>query len=187
MDPLIQALIAQMLSKQNDTGGLEQELGAYDLMGPEGFRQHSNMGTLDQRAALAAKESQGQQQMVADQLAQMQEFSKPQGKNYGSVAGNIMGGLGDIVRQVGGAYGQSKLRGQMGDMQKQGMAAQTGFLDKMDAGRLEAGKAQMEAQRKFLERLQALEAQRRPMQTTPGATPNFGLQGLTMDPSLMGY
>jgi hypothetical protein len=143
-------MLFQALVGRDQKGGMEQELAAYDAMGPEGFKAHSNMGTLDERGALAAQESRAQQEMVQQQLAEMAKFGEAQNKNYGSVAGNVLGGAGDIIRQLTGGIRSGQLRGQQADLAKQGMAAQTGILDQKDAGRMAAGNAQMEALRKVL-------------------------------------
>ncbi len=157
------AQILQALLAQEGGGGMEQELAAYDAMGPQGFRAHSNMGTLDERAALAAQGSRAQQEMVMQQLAQAQQLGQPRGRNYGSVAGNIAGGLGDIAGVIGGGIRAHQLQGQQADLAKQGLAAQTGLLDQKDAGRWASGTAQMEASRKIVE--DAL-SRRRPQQAT---------------------
>ena len=158
------------MEQDDGSGGLGQELGAYDQLGPEGFRKMTGMGTLDERGNL-----------IAQQLAQAQEFSRPQGRNYGSVAGNILGGLGDIVRQVGGGLQTQGLQGQ-----------QRGILDQKDAGRFDAGSARYEAMRRFMEKKQAQQQMQPPPPAQPmGANwnkqgPGLGIAGLTLDPSLFG-
>ncbi len=176
--PGFMAMLKAMMDREG-VGAMRQEVGAYDALGADGFRAHSNLGTVDERSRLAAQDSQAQQQMVMSQLEQMQKASEPQNRNYGSVAGNILGGVGDIARQVGGAYASNKLMGKQADLAKQGMAAQTGFLDQKDAGRLASGNAEMSAKRKILD---ALISQKQ--QPTAGAQGGFGLQGLQFDPSL---
>jgi hypothetical protein len=180
MSPEFYEILKHALFAQG-RGGMEQERAAYDQMGPEGFKQHSNMGTLDERGALASQESQAQQQMVMQQLDQMQKASAPRNHNYGTAAGNILGGVGDIARQIGGAYASNNLMSKQADLAKQNQAAQLAILDKKDAGRLASGTAQMEAIKKLQEAIQRQGG----MGQQPGA--GFGLQGLQFDPSLMGY
>jgi hypothetical protein len=169
-----------MMSQQ--MGGMEQELAAYQALGPEGFQAHSNLGTNDERAALAAAESRANQDMVAKQLAAAEQFGQPSGRRYSTAGGAIGGGISDILKQVGGGIRTHQLQGQQSDLMKQGQAAQTGLLDAKDEARAASGKAQMEAI------VQALAKRQQPqpmMGQQPGA--GFGLQGPQFDPSLMGY
>lgn len=168
---------------QQQMGGQEQELAAYRALGPEGFRAHSNLGTNDERGALAAAESRANQDMVTRQLAQAQELGQPQGKNYGTVAGNIAGGLGDIARQVGGGIRTHQLQGQQAELMKRGQADQLALLKQKDDVRAASGTAQMEAFQKLRDAYVA--RQQGAMTGQPGRS-GFGLQGLQSDPSLSG-
>ncbi len=179
LPPEVQQMLVQALLGRDNRGGMQQELAAYDQMGPQGFAAHSNLGTMEDRRALAAQDSKAQQDMVAQQLAQAQKFGEPQNRNYGTVAGNILGGVGDLARQVGGAIRSNKLGQQQADIAKQGMAAQASMLDKMDATRAQSGTAQMEAIRKIQEALMARQNGAMPGQQS-GA--GFGLPDLQFNP-----
>lgn len=52
------------------------------------------------------------QAALAEQLAQAQALQKPRGQNYGTVAGNTMGGLADLLRQGTGMLQERGARGQ---------------------------------------------------------------------------
>ncbi len=177
---MMQALIQAMMAQDSGRAGLEQERLAYQAMGPEGFKQHVGMGTLDERSAMAAQESQVQQDMVAKQLAQIESASAPRNQNYGNAGANIMGGIGDIARQMAGAYRSNKLMGQQKDMAAQAAATQKGFLDQKDAGRLAAGDARYKGMQQWIE---AQKAGQTPGMV-PGQTAGFGVPGLQMDPAL---
>lgn len=91
----------------------EADYELYAGLDPEALKQLLGLGTLDDRGAL-----------LQQQMGQAQQFTQPVGKNYGTVGGNIAGGLGDIARQFIGGRQVAGLQGQ-----------QTGLLDQRDAGR----------------------------------------------------
>lgn len=178
-EALIQAYVAQQMMGQNR--GMQQEVALHEQLGPEGVAQQANLGSIDERKALAAQQAQAQQMALAQQLSQADEFGKPQGKNYHSVAGNVVGGIGDIIRQVGGGIMASKLRGQQADMMGQANAAQNAFLGQQDKGRLDFSNASYEA----LKRALAQQGGGMQMPQQPQQSP-FGLTSPGLDPSLFG-
>lgn len=171
MDELLQALLARAMAKDSGWGadqGMQDkrdQLAVFDQLGPEGMRQQSNLGTLDERGRLAGDQQQAQMMALAQQLGQAQQMSQPVGKDYGSVAGNIAGGLGDVARQVGGGIRMHQLEGQQAEMLKQGGATQAGLLTQKDDGRLAGRTAQMNALR------QALMSQPAPQAPMPAGGP----------------
>lgn len=171
------------MQQDDGTAGLEQELMGFEAMGPEGFRQHVGLGTLDQRGALARQGTADQMGMLGQQMEQAQAFARPVGKDYGTVGGNIGGGIGDALKQFVGQRQMASIGGKQADLLQQGQAAQTGILDQQDAGRLSSGNARFEAMKQFL-------AKRQQPQQAPGMSPapqrSFGLSGLTLDPTLFG-
>lgn len=105
------------------------ELAIYDRMGPEAFKKHVGMGTLDERGAL-----------LEQQLKQAQALRQPQGKEYSTVAGNLLGGMGDIFRGVAGGMKESQLQ-----------ERQLALLGQKDEGRLKYDQTYMEELRKLLQ------------------------------------
>jgi hypothetical protein len=181
MDEILKQLLERAMQKDTTWPDMQQEVGAYDALGPEGFRRHSNMGTLDERGALAQRQNQGELGMLQGQLEQAQQLSQPVGKNYGTVAGNIAGGVGDIIKQLGGGIRTHQLQGQQADMMKAGMGAQAGILDQKDQGRFDSGAAEMEAKRKLIEAMLAREQQPRAPSMGQQAG-GFGLPDLQFNP-----
>ncbi len=153
LEMLLQAMMKQQGGGQGD-GAMRLELDGLEAMSPAELAQHTGMDTLGRRGDLAAQESRAQQQMVMDQLAQAQEFGRAQNKNYGSVAGNVIGGVGDIIRGVSGGLQGHQLRGQQAELLKQGQAARSGWLDKEDSGNLLGANKDMAALKKALLRQQ---------------------------------
>lgn len=151
MDELIKALMAQQA--QRDSGGIRQELGIYDHLGPEGMRKQTDLGTMDERRALAAHQSQAQMAMIQQQLAQAQKMGEPRGTNYGSVAGNIGGGIGDIFRQIGGGIRTHQLGDQQNALLQRSEAMQNDLLGKQDQGRADYGTARMDAMRELVQQM----------------------------------
>jgi hypothetical protein len=153
----MQMLMAMM--GNDGTGALQQELGAYDAMGPAGFKQHVGMGTLDQRGDLARQNTQDQSALMQQQMAMAEALRKPRDTGpRTNVTSAILGGVGDIARDLGGAYMQHKIGQKNEAAVAQGLAQQQGLLDKMDAGRQSYGDARYD----------------------------IGMPGLTLDPSLFG-
>lgn len=67
-------------------------------MDPETLKQLLGMGTLDERG-----------QLLQQQMAQAEALRQPQGGNYSSVGGAIGGGIGDVLRGLGGGLAQAGL------------------------------------------------------------------------------
>lgn len=128
MDPLMQALMMQMTKRDDGMGGLKQELAGYDALGPGGYKQLTEMGTLDERNGLLE-----QQMAMADALRQQQPLNRK------TATGQIGAGLGNILGALGGGIRAHQLQGE-----------QEGLLDKKDSGRLMAGNARFSGTRNFL-------------------------------------
>ncbi len=184
MTPEEMQMLAAMMGNDG-TGVLRQELGAYKAMGPQGFAQHTGMGTLEQRGQLAQQNTQDQSAQVQQQMAMAEALRKPRDTGpRTNVASAILGGVGDIARDMGGMYMQHKL-GQKGDaLRAQGLAQQTAILDKMDAGRLNAGNARYGSMEQLLAEALRQQPQRQP--AMPQQIPGMGLTQLHLDPSLFG-
>jgi hypothetical protein len=166
---------------RNNQGAMEQEIGIYKQLGPEGLRQQTNLGTVDERAALAQQQSHQGQQMVQQQLQQMQEMGKPQGGNYHTAGGAILGGLGDAVRSVASAYGSHKLRGQQQEMIDKGAAAQNALLAQKDQGRFDYADKRGKSFQEIVEAMMRQQQGGAMNQPSAGLGLNYGL-----DPSLFG-
>lgn len=177
MDLLLQALIRQAMQK--DSAGPGMELAQRDAMGPEAYKEFINTNTFGDRAQLARQGTQDQMGLLNNQYAQAQEASRPQGKNYGSVAGNIIGGLGDIVRQVGGGMQMRNIGGQQKALLDNGQATQGGLLDRMDQSNLASTNGRDEAMRKFLALTQG---QQQPPPDPMGAAGGMGGGGIGIAP-----
>lgn len=154
MDPLIQALIAQAMKQDDGSAAMEQELGMAQALGPEGMAKFIGSNTLGERGALAKQGMQGELGMLGDKLSAAREFAQPVGKNYGTVGGNIGGGIGDILRSFVGQRRIADLEGQQGAALQRGVGAQGALLNQMDSSNLGVANARQEAMRKFLERMQ---------------------------------
>lgn len=180
---LIQMLIAAM--QQNDTGGLQQELSAYDALGKEGFARQTGLGTMDQRMRVADQNTAATQALLEKQLAQANSAGQPSGKAHSSVGGAVAGGIGDVLGSILGGIKSHETMGQMEDLNTQQADMQQAMLGQQDAGRMEAGSARYEAMRRFLEQQQ--QAKQPVIQSgIPGGKPSFGIPGLTLDPRLFG-
>jgi hypothetical protein len=140
---LMQALLSNYLQSQNN--GLQSEVDLYGRLGPGGLRNYTNLGTLDQRAALANQQAQQGQAAVERQLEQLQKTSAPQNRDYGSVAGNVLGGVGDLIRQGVGGYVGGKMMAKQQDLMDQNNKIQQAFLDQKDQGRFGYGDARYQA------------------------------------------
>jgi hypothetical protein len=178
--PELMAQLVQAMQRDDGMGALEQELGAFDKMGPDGFRQMTGLGTLDQRGQLARQGAMDQAQALEQQLAMAQSLGTPKNKNYGTVGGNIAGGIGDALGAFFGGMQAKKLGQQQGDLLAKGNAAQAGIMDQQDAGRLAAGNGRYEALRDFLAKRQAQQQQGQAQATAarPGARPGSSGGGL---------
>lgn len=148
--PELMAALVQAMQKDDGMGALKQELGAYDAMGPQGFKQMTGMGTLDQRGHLARQSAVDQSQALEQQLAQAQALARPKQEQHSSLGGTIGSGIGNIFGSVLGGIKSHRLQEQQQGVLAQGAATQAGLLDQQDAGRLSAGNGRYEALRKYL-------------------------------------
>src|SRR3954471_12729120 len=105
-DALMQAYV-QMLMRDPGTEGLQQQVSAFDALGPEGYKQIVESNTLGQRSQLARQNAMDQSAALEPQMAMAQALSQPKGKNYGTVGGNVAGGIGDAL---GAFFGGMKMR-----------------------------------------------------------------------------
>lgn len=176
MDDIFNTPQGMALLNELQNRAMEQEVGIYNKLGPEGLRQQTNLGTVDERGALANQQQQAQMMALAQQLQQAQQFGEPQGKDYGSVAGNIVGGLGDAVRMGAGMYVSGKIRGRQEDLMKQGTATQEALLGQKDQARFDHSSARYQA----LKDLQAARMSQGRPQMGPMPQPQAPMSGEEM-------
>lgn len=149
-NPMIQAMIAQALAQDDGSNVLQQEVDAADVMGPEGMEKLVGLGTLDQRGQLAREGAMDQAGSLERQLAMAQAMATPKGKNYGTMGGNIAGGVGDALGAFFGGLQVKNLGEKQAGILSEGNRQQAGFLDQTDQGRLGFQNSRLEAIRKAL-------------------------------------
>lgn len=176
---LLQALMQQ---QSNGQGAMAQEVGIYKNLGPEGLRGVTDMGSLDQRSALAAQQSQQQQDMVGRQLEGWQKnHMTPQGP-HASVASAIFDGVGGLAKTVGGGIAGRRQE----DAMNEGFAKQGGILGQQDQGRFNYANARSQS---FQDIVNALAKRQQVGVAGMGQSaggPGFGLDYGGLDPSLFG-
>ncbi len=97
-------------SYQGQMGGGQQ--GMFHGMSPEDIEQIIGLGSMDEKG-----------QALDLQMQQAQELARPKSGRHSSVAGTVIGGLGDLLGAGVGAYGQYKTREQQQELLDQKEAA----------------------------------------------------------------